>query len=459
MSWYKTGTVTVTNGSAAVVGSGTTWLNVVAPGWGFVGPDGKVYEVLNVVSDTSLTLGRNYTGTTAAGASYDAYPTQGEIRDLAAQVLTLINDYALVRDNAGAGKFQTGSAGAPGVTTVGDLNTGMFWPAADSIGLATGGTERVRVTSTGNVGIGTATPLTPLDINHATDSRVRLMLAGSGVMQMQSVAGANRLASNTADPLELWTNGVRRVSIESGGSVGVGTATPSTYPGAGLVVAGSGEVNSWVVSGSPSNTSFRGLAIGVTGSSNVYGSVRMQLDAGELRVASGFSGYGGFQTFYTNGTEKVRIDAGGNVGVGAIPSAWVVGASAVELPTGSVGSLSGGPVNHAFISANAYATGSSDPAFATWKYAASGVAQLLEVGGANLLALRQAPSGLVDANIVWGDLMTLDTNGNLVHTAPAVAPALTASGQMVFNLTSNTNLRVSVRGTDGVTRVANLTLA
>lgn len=391
MSWYKTGTVTVTNGSAAVVGSGTTWLNVVAPGWGFVGPDGKVYEVLNVVSDTSLTLGRNYAGTTAAGASYDAYPTQGEIRDLAAQVLTLINDYALVRDNAGAGKFQPGSAGAPGVTTVGDLNTGVFWPAADSIGLATGGTERVRVTSTGNVGIG--------------------------------------------------------------------TATPSTYPGAGLVVAGSGEVNSWVVSGSPSNTSFRGLAIGVTGSSNVYGSVRMQLDAGELRVASGFSGYGGFQTFYTNGTEKVRIDAGGNVGVGAIPSAWIVGASAVELPTGSVGSLSGGPVNHAFISANAYATGSSDPAFATWKYAASGVAQLLEVGGANLLALRQAPSGLVDANIAWGDLMTLDTDGNLVHTAPSVAPALTASGQMVFNLTTNTNLRVSVRGTDGVTRVANITLA
>jgi hypothetical protein len=30
---------------------------------------------------------------------------------------------------------------------------------------------------------------------------------------------------------------------------------------------------------------------------------------------------------------------------------------------------------------------------------------------------------------------------------------------MVFNLTSNTNLRISVRGTDGTTRTANITLA
>jgi hypothetical protein len=29
---------------------------------------------------------------------------------------------------------------------------------------------------------------------------------------------------------------------------------------------------------------------------------------------------------------------------------------------------------------------------------------------------------------------------------------------MVFNLTSNTNLRISVRGSDGVTRTTNLTL-
>ena len=53
----------------------------------------------------------------------------------------------------------------------------------------------------------------------------------------------------------------------------------------------------------------------------------------------------------------------------------------------------------------------------------------------------------------------IDSSGNLIQSAPSTAPSLTANGQMVFNLTSDTNLRVSVRGSDGVTRTANITLA
>jgi len=53
----------------------------------------------------------------------------------------------------------------------------------------------------------------------------------------------------------------------------------------------------------------------------------------------------------------------------------------------------------------------------------------------------------------------IDSSGNLLQSAPTTAPTLSTNGTMVFNLTSNTNLRVSVRGSDGVTRTANLTLA
>ena len=55
--------------------------------------------------------------------------------------------------------------------------------------------------------------------------------------------------------------------------------------------------------------------------------------------------------------------------------------------------------------------------------------------------------------------LRIDTFGNLITTVPTTPPTLAANSQMVFNLTSNTNLRISVRGTDGVTRTANLTLA
>jgi len=53
----------------------------------------------------------------------------------------------------------------------------------------------------------------------------------------------------------------------------------------------------------------------------------------------------------------------------------------------------------------------------------------------------------------------IDSSGNFIKSVPTTPPSLATNGTMVFNLTSNTNLRVSVRGSDGVTRTANLTLA
>jgi hypothetical protein len=53
----------------------------------------------------------------------------------------------------------------------------------------------------------------------------------------------------------------------------------------------------------------------------------------------------------------------------------------------------------------------------------------------------------------------IDTSGNLIQSAPTTPPSLATNRTMVFNLTSDTNLRVSVRGSDGVTRTANITLA
>ncbi len=46
-------------------------------------------------------------------------------------------------------EFADGSASAPSITNSGDTNTGMFFPAADTIAFAGGGTEAMRFTSTG----------------------------------------------------------------------------------------------------------------------------------------------------------------------------------------------------------------------------------------------------------------------------------------------------------------------
>jgi hypothetical protein len=57
-----------------------------------------------------------------------------------------------------------GTVSAPGITTTGDSNTGIFFPAADTIAFAEGGTEVMRINSAGNVGIGTNNPGTKLEV-------------------------------------------------------------------------------------------------------------------------------------------------------------------------------------------------------------------------------------------------------------------------------------------------------
>mgnify|MGYP000860192844 CR=1 FL=1 len=92
MTWYRTGTVAVTSGSPNLVGTGTAWVGSIDQGFSFRGPDGKVYEVINVVDDTHATLATNYEGSTATGQAYGMYPTQGLVRSLTQQVKTLLEE-------------------------------------------------------------------------------------------------------------------------------------------------------------------------------------------------------------------------------------------------------------------------------------------------------------------------------------------------------------------------------
>jgi len=64
--------------------------------------------------------------------------------------------------------FPAGTVSLPSITTSGDLNTGAFFPAADTIAFTEGGTEAMRINSSGQVGIGTTTQDVRLQVNTAT---------------------------------------------------------------------------------------------------------------------------------------------------------------------------------------------------------------------------------------------------------------------------------------------------
>jgi hypothetical protein len=68
--------------------------------------------------------------------------------------LQTVGTTAVTIDTSQRVGFVAGTAAAPAITRTGDTNTGMFFPAADTIAFAEGGTEAMRLDSVGNVGIG-----------------------------------------------------------------------------------------------------------------------------------------------------------------------------------------------------------------------------------------------------------------------------------------------------------------
>ncbi|MEQ4191681.1 tail fiber domain-containing protein, partial [Pseudomonas syringae] len=77
MPWSRNGTVAVTQNSTTVTGTGTTFASTSRLGDAFNGPDGRRYEVVNIVSETVLSILPAYAGASASGAAYSIEPVQG----------------------------------------------------------------------------------------------------------------------------------------------------------------------------------------------------------------------------------------------------------------------------------------------------------------------------------------------------------------------------------------------
>ena len=97
----------------------------------------------------------------------------------------------------GALLLPDGSASAPALSNDGDTNTGIFFPAADTIAFAEGGTESMRIDSSGNVGIGLTTGSSKLEVagSNANNSGARATYEGTikinegGLSSLQATGG------------------------------------------------------------------------------------------------------------------------------------------------------------------------------------------------------------------------------------------------------------------------------
>ena len=149
MSWYRTGTVSVTSGSGTVTGSGTAWIANAKVGQAFRLEGGTVdYEITAIVSDTQMTISPGYLGTNQSGQAYAIVPVVGVYARAYEALEGAIAQWSTYVSTALSGLFQNGSAATPGISFANDPDTGFFRSAANQLSAVTGGVARWVLSST-----------------------------------------------------------------------------------------------------------------------------------------------------------------------------------------------------------------------------------------------------------------------------------------------------------------------
>jgi hypothetical protein len=333
---------------------------------------------------------------------------------------------------------------------------------------AGGTTERMRIDSTGNVGIGDLTPSVKLDVYQGT--------VGIGAADFRHVNGNRILINPSYNYYDAYNHIFRglngsstHMTIDVNGNVGIGTSLPEAKLDVkstlAITEASAANSNSELTFYSKFSDSQRGYVLLrceslASGSSDLAFRTRNNfVEAERMRISSSGNLLVGTTTAYTGGklsvnggivqpsgvqnvmgvfgtsglqmigvtggdnvigtmgaaeplvlrtgsTERLRIDPSGNVGIGVVPSAWA-GVTGLQLSSGC--SLNGSGVN-AVLGANSYYDGTN------WKYIVSAFSTNYYLNYANdgSHVWQIAPSGTAGDTITYTHAMTLNASGNLL---------------------------------------------
>ena len=153
-----------------------------------------------------------------------------------------------------------GTTSAPSISPTGDSNTGIFFPSPDTIAFAEGGVEALRVTSSGDIGIGTATPSNYFSYDLVVKSRQNtggITIAANSTSDTNYLMFADGTSGNAAyrgyinyvhsdDSLNIASAGSVRATLDSSGRFLLGATSARTdIPGGtqGLLIEGTSSTN------------------------------------------------------------------------------------------------------------------------------------------------------------------------------------------------------------------------
>lgn len=103
--WIRNGTVAVTQGSATVVGTGTTWTDAKESSEFILEGEIQRLEVLSISSDTEIELSQPIARATASGLEFQIMPTQGLELDIRRRLIEAITVFSAVRTDLAVGLF------------------------------------------------------------------------------------------------------------------------------------------------------------------------------------------------------------------------------------------------------------------------------------------------------------------------------------------------------------------
>ena len=150
-----------------------------------------------------------------------------------------------------------GSAANPSIRNIGDSDTGFWFPAANTIGFSTAGSERVRIDSSGRVGINTTSALDPLEVN----GNIRTSIGSGGHVTAYESDGTRnnhiRVGSDSSGSfirtsystggsfdLRFLQASTERMRIDSSGNLLVGKTAENTSQSDGVEARADGRLYS-----------------------------------------------------------------------------------------------------------------------------------------------------------------------------------------------------------------------